>query len=75
MAYRVIKYFTDLQDGEHPYNVGDDFPRVGADARPARIAELSGAMNRQGVPLIEEVPDAEPAAPVKRKKTEQEEKC
>ena len=24
--YRVIKYFTDLQDNNHEYNVGDIYP-------------------------------------------------
>ena len=30
--YKVIKYFTDLQDNEHPYNAGDTFPRDGLTA-------------------------------------------
>ena len=56
--YKVIKFFTDLEDNDHPYNVGDTFPRKGMSVMPSRLRELSGSDNRQGVPLIEEV--AEP---------------
>lgn len=55
MMYKVIKYFTDLQDGNHPYNVGDIFPREGFEVLPSRIKELAGNKNRQGEPLIEEI--------------------
>lgn len=51
--YRVVKFFTDLQDGDHPYHVGDIFPRDGVEVTGERITELSGNNNRQGVPLIE----------------------
>lgn len=50
--FKVIKYFTDLQDNNHPYNEGDTFPRAGLEVKPERIAELSGKDNKQGVPLI-----------------------
>lgn len=53
--YVVVKYFTDLQDGNHPYNVGDLFPRAGADASAERLAELAGPDNLQKVPLIKEI--------------------
>lgn len=53
--YKVIKYFTDLHDNNHPYNVGDTFPRKGVEVKPERITELSGSNNKQGTPLIEEV--------------------
>lgn len=65
MMYRVIRFFHDLQDGDHPYNVGDIFPREGAEATEQRIAELSGSGNKQGKPLIE--PVEEPKKPAKRK--------
>lgn len=55
MKYEVIKYFTDLQDGDHPYNVGDVFPRPGVAVTDARLQELSTSANRQGVPLIQAV--------------------
>lgn len=51
--YRVINFFTDLHDGNHPYNVGDSFPREGVKVTEERLAELSGPSNKRGVPLIE----------------------
>lgn len=53
--YRVIKAFTDLHDGDHPYRAGDPFPRKGVKVSGERLAELSGSSNKQGQPLIEEV--------------------
>ena len=53
--YKVIKYFTDLQDNNYAYYVGDTFPRNGVEAGSERVAELSSDKNLQGVPLIEEV--------------------
>lgn len=57
MEYRVIEYFTDLQDNNHAYHVGDIFPRDGVEVTPSRIAELSGSKNRRKMPLIEGVAD------------------
>ena len=51
--YRVIKAFTDLHDGDYPYNVGDSFPRAGIKVTEKRLEELSGESNKQGTPLIE----------------------
>ena len=51
--YRVIKYFTDLQDNNHEYNVGDIYPHNKKKVSASRIKELSTDKNRQGVPLIE----------------------
>ena len=53
--YRVIKYFTDLQDNDHEYNVGDIYPHNKKKVSASRIKELSTGKNRQGVPLIEKV--------------------
>ncbi|MBS7360159.1 MAG: hypothetical protein KIG53_06105 [Oscillospiraceae bacterium] len=53
--YRVIKYFTDLQDNDHEYNVGDIYPHNKKKVSASRIKELSTDKNRQGVPLIEKV--------------------
>lgn len=58
--YKVIKFFTDLQDGNHAYNVGDTFPREGLTASEARIKELSTSENKQHAPLIKLVKDAKP---------------
>ena len=62
--YRVIKYFTDLQDNDHPYNVGDVFPRDGMTVTDERIAELAGSENKQRTPLIKADTKAEPVAEV-----------
>ena len=53
--YRVIKSFTDLQDHNYAYYVGDIFPRNGVEVDSERIAELESDKNLQGVPLIEEI--------------------
>ena len=53
--YRVIKYFTDLQDNDHEYNVGDIYPHNKKNVSASRIKELSTDKNRRGVPLIEKV--------------------
>lgn len=78
MSYKVISPFTDLQDGNHAYSVGDIFPREGvAMISEKRIAELASADNKQGRPLISngetpkvEVAEEKPvvdAAPVDKK--------
>ena len=70
--YKVIKYFEDMKDGMHPYNVGDTFPRDGVDANDDRLAELSTDANLQRTPLIEYVEDE---APVKKESKKEEERC
>ena len=57
--YRVIKFFTDLQDNNHAYNVGDIFPHNGMEVSEKRLLELSTDKNRRHMPLIEKV-DVEP---------------
>lgn len=52
MSYKVIHYFTDLQDFNHPYHVGDTFPREGMKVSEERLKELSTSKNKQGKPLI-----------------------
>lgn len=53
MGYVVIHSFTDLQDANHLYRVGDLFPRQGISVSDKRLTELSGNENKQGKPLIE----------------------
>ena len=65
--YKVIKYFVDLHDNDHPYNVGDPFPRSGVAVSEKRLAELSGSNNKQGVPLIALIEDEK--APKRKRKT------
>ena len=67
--YKVIKYFTDLQDNNYAYYVGDTFPRNGVEAGAERVAELSSDKNLQGVPLIEEV--VEKPKRTRKKKSEE----
>lgn len=55
--YKVIHFFTDLQDNSHPYNVGETFPRDGVSVTVERLEELSGKNNLQGKPLIQLVDD------------------
>ena len=57
MGYKVITRFKDLCDSKHQYNVGDDFPRVGATVSEARINELISGNNKMQKPLIEEIKD------------------
>ena len=72
--FRVIKHFTDLQDNNFAYNVGDEYPRKGMSVLPSRIKELATDKNRQGVPLIEEIPDVEDKPEKKTKSTKKADK-
>lgn len=56
--YRVIKYFTDLQDNNHAYRVGDIYPREGFAPSEKRVKELLSGENKRKVKLIEEVTKA-----------------
>ena len=67
--YKVIKSFTDLQDNNCAYYVGDTFPHNGVEVGAERIAELASDKNRLGVPLIEEV--AEKPKRTRKKKDEE----
>lgn len=51
--YKVIKPFRDLQDGNHRYIPGDEYPRSGLEVSQSRLEELSTANNRIGYPVIE----------------------
>ena len=67
--YKVIESFTDLQNNNYVYYVGDTFPRNGVKAGAERVAELSSDKNLQGVPLIEEV--VEKSKRTRKKKSEE----
>lgn len=56
MSYVVIQGFTDLQDNNRKYRVGDQFPYPGVVVTRARIAELAGPNNRRGAAVIAEIP-------------------
>lgn len=55
MGYKVIYRFSDLQDFNHIYNVGDAFPRHGVKVKQSRIDELASNKNKIGKPLIKAV--------------------
>lgn len=55
--YRVLEYFTDLQDDGYAYHEGDTFPREGVEVTEDRIKELSTRANKRGIPLIEAIAD------------------
>ena len=71
--YKVIKHFTDMQDNNFAYQVGDEYPRKGMSVLQSRINELAGSKNRQGVPLIEEIPE-KVEEPKKKKSVEKADK-
>lgn len=58
MKYVVIKDFTDLQDKNHIYRVGDKYPRKGR-VKNERIEELSSSANKLKTPLIKVVEEDE----------------
>lgn len=74
--HKAIVSFTDLQDNNYKYQVGDIFPHKGMKVSAERIEELSTDKNRRHIPVIAEVVEEEKAeqksAPKKggRKKTD-----
>lgn len=71
--YKVIKFFTDLQDNDYAYGVGDIFPRQGMDVTLDRLSELASDKNKQGEPLIKFIDDGKPVEVVEEVKEEVEE--
>ena len=67
--YKVIKHFTDLQDKNFAYNVGDEYPRKGLSVLQSRINELASKKNRRGEPLIVEVEEPKAEEPKKKSKS------
>lgn len=57
--YRVVRYFTDLQDNNYAYNAGDKFPRDGMVVSNERINELLSDKNKQCRQLIQYVDEFE----------------
>ena len=62
-----------MQDNNFAYQVGDEYPRKGMSVLQSRINELAGSKNRQGVPLIEEIPE-KVEEPKKKKSAEKDDK-
>lgn len=77
--YKVVRYFTDLQDNNHEYKAGDIFPRKGLTVSDERLEELSSKKNKQGVVLIEKVDEkpvektTETKKPAKKRATKKKE--
>lgn len=70
--YKVIERFMDLQDDNYIYEVGDAYPREGADPTLERIRELASNSNKIGKPLIEEIAEKPKKKAVKKvEKTEE----
>lgn len=69
--YEVIKFFTDLQDSDRPYNVGDVFPHKDCSypVTEKRLAELASRNNLQRMPLIRYVEEVKKPAAKRAKKT------
>ena len=67
-----------MQDGNYAYDPTDParniYPRKGLSVLPSRIKELATDKNRQGVPLIEEIPDIEDKPEKKTKSTKKVDK-
>jgi len=72
--YKVIKNFTDLQDDNYKYEVGDEYPRLGLKPSISRITELSGSNNKQRTPLIVEVEDIPENVPTEEEETKEPKK-
>lgn len=70
--YKVIKYFTDLQDNHYAYQVGDVFPHEGKQVSDKRLAELASADNKRGIPLIAKVEEDEAEAELETEAIEEE---
>lgn len=73
MEYKVIKYFTDLQDNNYAYEIGSIYPRDGLKPTQERIDELASDKNKQGVPLIEAAKETPETAEEKPKRTRKKE--
>lgn len=62
-----------MQDNNYAYDPKDPsrntYPRKGLNVLQSRINELASSKNRQGVPLIEEIPDIEDKPEKKTKST------
>ena len=55
MKYVAIETFTDLQDNNHRYLPGDNFPRKGLEVSDSRLQELLTNKNRRERPMIKAI--------------------
>ncbi|HFJ9284844.1 TPA: hypothetical protein ACGW44_002646 [Bacillus toyonensis] len=54
VKYVVLEDFTDLQDDNHVYRKGNQYPRKGR-TKKERVEEFSGNDNLRSEPLIKEL--------------------
>lgn len=66
MKYTVLSEFADLQDENHIYRVGDEYPRKGYSPTDKRVDELSTGKNLLHEPLIQLVAVQEPETVVEK---------
>lgn len=59
--YKVIEYFTDLQDNGYPYYPGEAYPRNGLKVSENRYKELSTTNNKRRKVLIVKVDEPKEA--------------
>ena len=57
MQYEVLEYFTDLQDGNYEYKVGDVYPHAGYTPTEKRINDLASDNNVRNHPIIKAISD------------------
>lgn len=55
MKYEVLEYFTDLQDNDYEYKVGDVYPHEGYTPTDKRISDLASAKNVRKHPIIKAI--------------------
>lgn len=60
MKYKVIVTFSDLQDSNHIYNKGDEYPRKGCSPSKERVDTLLTGNNLLHTPLIERIEEPKP---------------
>lgn len=66
--YIVLKNFKDLEDGDHKYLMGEEYPRKGYTPTEERIKALSSEDNKACMKLIKEVKASkDEAKPAKKK--------
>lgn len=61
--YIVLKNFTDLEDNNHKYTMGEEYPRKGYEPTEERVKALTSGNNKAGIKLLKEVKAPKKAEP------------
>lgn len=64
MKYEVLEYFTDLQDNDYEYKVGDVYPHEGYTPTDKRISDLATDNNVRKHPIIKAIPEKAESAEI-----------